>query len=61
MPLLELKKVSSAYGSVEALRGNYRTALFYVDRALELKPDYADALHDRKEIERVMRQGEKKP
>jgi tetratricopeptide (TPR) repeat protein len=48
-------------GSVEALRGNYRTALFYIDRALELKPDYADALHDRREIERVMRQGEKKP
>lgn len=47
-------------GSVEALRGNYRTALFYIDRALELKPDYAEALHDRKEVERMMRKGEQK-
>lgn len=37
-------------GSVEALRGNYTTALEYIDKCLEIAPDHEAALHDRKLI-----------
>ena len=34
-------------GNVEMLRNNWQTALQYIDRALELKPDYSAAKRDR--------------
>jgi len=37
-------------GSVEALRGNLEKALRYVDKALEIDPNYWAAKEDRKEI-----------
>lgn len=37
-------------GSVEALRGNYEEALGYIDRALEINPDYPAAKADREQI-----------
>jgi hypothetical protein len=40
-------------GSVAALRGDYETALFYIKRALEIAPHYAEALHDRDEVSRA--------
>lgn len=43
-------------GSVEALRGNYRVALEYIDKALEIEPDYEAALHDRQEVLRRIEQ-----
>jgi tetratricopeptide (TPR) repeat protein len=42
--------LASAYngmGSVELLRMNFKEALEWIDRALELVPDYPQALHDR--------------
>ena len=42
-------------GSVEAVRGNYEQALGYVDRALEITPDYPDALADRQQILKTLR------
>jgi tetratricopeptide (TPR) repeat protein len=40
-------------GSVAALRGDYGTALLYIDKALELAPNYAEAVHDRVEVLRA--------
>jgi hypothetical protein len=37
-------------GSVEALRGNYNTALEYIDKCLEIDPDHEAARHDKKLI-----------
>ena len=37
-------------GSVEALRGNYQQALHFVDRALDINPNYEAAKRDREEI-----------
>jgi tetratricopeptide (TPR) repeat protein len=37
-------------GSVEALRGNFEKALQYIDKALEIDPNYWAAKEDRKEI-----------
>ena len=37
-------------GSVAALRGQPKRALRHVDKALELAPDYAAALHDRQQL-----------
>jgi hypothetical protein len=37
-------------GSVEALSGNFEKALHYVDKALEIDPNYWAAQQDRKEI-----------
>ena len=34
-------------GSVASLRGDYRGALYYIDRSLEINPNYKEALHDR--------------
>ena len=42
-------------GSVEAVRGNYEQALGYVDRALEITPDYPAALADRQQILKTLR------
>ena len=35
-------------GSIEAVRGNFEQALEYIDRALEIAPDYPEALRDKK-------------
>ena len=44
-------------GSVALLRGDPRSALQYIDRALELRPDYPDALIDRQTaIEEIKKQ-----
>jgi tetratricopeptide (TPR) repeat protein len=37
-------------GSVEALRGHFKKALHYVDKALEIDPTYEAAKQDREEI-----------
>ena len=37
-------------GSVEALRGQYSEALNWIDRALEIEPDYEAAKHDRQTV-----------
>lgn len=37
-------------GSVEAIRGNYEKALQYIDRALEIMPEYQEAIEDRERI-----------
>lgn len=37
-------------GSIEAVRGNYEKAHKYVDRALEILPDYPAAIQDHEEI-----------
>lgn len=37
-------------GSVAALRGEYTKALYYIDRALEIKPDYSYAIQDREKV-----------
>lgn len=37
-------------GSVEALRGNFKEALRFIDRALEIDPNYEAAKQDREEI-----------
>jgi tetratricopeptide (TPR) repeat protein len=37
-------------GSVSALRGNLETALSYINRALEINPNYPAALEDKKEV-----------
>lgn len=37
-------------GSIEAVRGNFEQALEYIDRALEIAPDYPDALRDKKQV-----------
>ena len=37
-------------GSVEAVRENYEKALGYIDRALEIAPDYPEALRDKKQV-----------
>ena len=42
-------------GSVEALRGNFEKALRYVDKALEIDPNYWAAKEDRKEILKYLR------
>ena len=39
-----------------ATRGDYQTALLYINAALEIKPDYAEAAHDKAEIQRVLRE-----
>jgi tetratricopeptide (TPR) repeat protein len=45
-------------GSVELLRRNPKKALQFIDRALEIRPDYSQALHDK---ELALRMLEKKP
>lgn len=42
-------------GSVEALRGNLEEALHYIDKALEIDPNYRAAKEDRKEILKYLR------
>jgi tetratricopeptide (TPR) repeat protein len=42
-------------GSVESLRGNLEQALRYIDRALEIDPDYEAALADREEVLRHLK------
>ena len=42
-------------GSVEALHGNFEKALRYVDKALEIDPNYWAAKEDRKEILKYLR------
>jgi len=37
-------------GSVETLRGNFSQALAYIDRALEIAPNYQAAQSDREKI-----------
>lgn len=37
-------------GSVAALRRDYKAALVYINKALEIQPDYEAALHDKQEI-----------
>jgi len=37
-------------GSIESVRGNYKKALEYIERALQIAPDYAAALQDKKQI-----------
>jgi tetratricopeptide (TPR) repeat protein len=37
-------------GSVEALRGHYEQALTYIDKALEIDPDYEEAKQDRQRV-----------
>jgi hypothetical protein len=46
-------------GSIEAVRGNYEEALVYIKRALEIYPDYKNALHDLQEVQTYMAQREK--
>jgi len=41
-------------GSVEAVRGNYEEALGYIDRALEITPDYPEAKQDREQIMSIL-------
>jgi tetratricopeptide (TPR) repeat protein len=43
-------------GSVAAIRGDYQTALLYINAALKIKPDYAEAAHDKAAIQRVLRE-----
>ena len=43
-------------GSVAATRGDYQAALLYINAALEIKPDYAEAAYDKAEIQRVLRE-----
>jgi tetratricopeptide (TPR) repeat protein len=48
---------ASAYnglGSVQAMRGNLRDSLRWIDRALALRPDYAEALRDRAAVKREL-------
>jgi tetratricopeptide (TPR) repeat protein len=40
----------SGLGSIEAVRGNFERALEHIDRALEIAPEYPEALRDRKQI-----------
>lgn len=42
-------------GSVEALRGNYKESLDYIDRALQIDPKYEAARRDRKEVLRRLK------
>jgi cytochrome c-type biogenesis protein CcmH/NrfG len=44
-------------GSIEALRGNFRTAIEYIDTALKIEPDYDAAIEDRAMVLRMMETG----
>jgi hypothetical protein len=41
-------------GSVSALRGDYTKALQYIEKALEILPDYPEALQDRESIRKAL-------
>lgn len=41
-------------GSIEAVKGNYEEALSYIDRALEIIPDYPAAIKDREQILKIL-------
>jgi hypothetical protein len=41
-------------GSVAAIRGDYHSALFNIEGALRIAPDYAEALHDRELVLRKL-------
>jgi len=43
-------------GSVAALSGDYNTALHYINKALQIQPDYSAAIEDRKNILNLMQQ-----
>jgi hypothetical protein len=41
-------------GSIQAVEGNYEEALVYIQKALEIYPDYEAALHDLREVRRAL-------
>jgi tetratricopeptide (TPR) repeat protein len=42
--------ILNGIGSVFALRGQFKEALIWIDRALEIEPDYEAAKHDRQTV-----------
>ncbi len=41
-------------GSVALLKGDTKRALFYINRALDIKPDYEAAIHDREQVLKLL-------
>ena len=42
-------------GSVVGLSGNFKKALEYVEKALEIEPDYKEAIQDRKTFQSLLK------
>jgi tetratricopeptide (TPR) repeat protein len=42
-------------GSIAAVRRDYEQALEYIERALQIMPDYPDALQDKKQILEILK------
>jgi tetratricopeptide (TPR) repeat protein len=44
----------NGWGSIAAVRGHYEEALRYINRALEIQPNYPEAIHDRQLVLKIL-------